>query len=184
MNANEFFSFVKDRYGGELAEIDRLYSRIPIALSANVIVAGIITFLTTGEYFDKLFDRADIFIYYLCAGLGGFCIAVSCLSLSACMTPRSYLRLDLPSRWQEWRIDYETKIRSTGYEYSDEAVEEYVAEATQKAVQEQMIAYTNTNFTTTERRFWYFNAALGLTTISLIPVILQGVFSVLIAVQE
>ena len=178
MNDEQFFQFTTDLYQAELSAPDRIFGRIPLAVSGNVIIGGIVRFLTTKEYLTSS-DGLIVWLYYLCAVAAMSLLAVSTLCIAASLRDRTYQRIEAAGYWDGWRKEYAEKVRESYEDYTKEDVDSIVAIALRETMGSQMMALTERNQAVNERRFWWLRIAQGLTIWSLMPVALEALCRIL-----
>ena len=172
MNDEQFFQFTTDLYQAELSAPDRIFGRIPLAVSGNVIIGGIVRFLTTKEYLNPS-GGLIVWLYYLSAVVAVSLLVASTFCIAASLRGRIYQRMKAAGYWDRWRKDYAEKVRESYDDYTKEDVDSIVAIALRDTMASQMMALTERNQAVNERRFWWLRIALGLTIWSLIPVGLE-----------
>jgi len=183
MNDTEFFEFCLDAYKHERDEADRLYTKMPIGITANMIIGGAIVYLLTGDYVGYLFTRIDAFAYYTAATITAALTAASIICLALSIVPRQYKHIGLPHMWAEWRKVAEAKMRATSDAYTDAQLQEYISEHTRAQLMNQLCQAAFENRQVSERRSSLFFRAICLTLVSLIPLLIQGIFLIILWFQ-
>jgi hypothetical protein len=180
MMDNDFFDFCVDLYRHERDEADRLYMKLPLGISANVVIGGAVVFITSGKYIDNLFNQVEVLFYYSAAALSAIALTISSVLLAFSLVPRKYALMNEPTTWFRWRKEAEQRIRDTDYEYSDEQIRDYVTQYTKEALMQELAETTRVNRIINKRRTRYFVYAMWLTVASLAPLILQGVLDIIL----
>ncbi len=183
MDDSRFFEFCFEAYKYERDEADRLYAKLPLGISANVVIAGAVGFLLTGDYFEWLFTRIDAFAFYAFAAISVTLLVISSVFLGLSLIPRKYGLLSLPHAWQKFRADAEARIRGTEYRYSEEEVAAYVAQHSRTMMMHQLCSLLCVNREINSRRTRSFVWAMRFTLLSLGAVLLQGIAALLLWVQ-
>ncbi|MCH8151327.1 MAG: hypothetical protein IH830_03025 [Planctomycetes bacterium] len=137
MNDDEFFKYVLSGYEAELKESDRLYGRCPLILTANVVIGGLVGFLTTDAYLGNL-GFLEL-VYYCSVIVVVLFLAGSLACLAASIWKRTYERTKSPDEWDRWRSSYEDMIRKSYGGYTDEEVKRHVAAGLRTAMAGQMM---------------------------------------------
>ena len=112
MKRSEFLTFGFELYKDEQRETDRLYGRYPLAISANVLIAGVIVYLTRDEYLDGLFTSPTAIAYYAGALLAAGSLIASFIFLAIGIIPRTYSRIADLVEIVNWRATYEAELRA------------------------------------------------------------------------
>lgn len=184
MRRSHFFDLCYDTYRHEVSETDRLYTRFPLAISANVLIGGAVGLLVKESYVDSFFTRVDVFLYYgsafACIGL----LVTAVIFLAGAILPRRYKRIAALRPLAEWRGEYARELEHADEGVSEADIERIIDHATIVELEKQLIKTTEVNKRVNGRRTWWFNRSLYFTTYSLIPLLTTGVMHIVVWMND
>lgn len=171
MNDEQFFAFVEDQYKDELSVEVRIFGRLPVSISVNVIIGGLLVFLTSSEYLVGY--NMVVVPYYAFACFAVVLLAASFTCLVITMWHWTAFRIKPATQWDQWRTQYEKSVREA-WAYSDEQVASIMAKALAAAIQRDMMGSIDYNQATNDRRYWWLNRAFVLSAAAFALAIIEG----------
>jgi hypothetical protein len=90
MNDKDFFDFAHGQYQADFDLSTALYPRAGIILTAQVVLGGAILSLGRHDLFRRLFERVDVFLYYVFAGVAVVFLILAVSKLIQTLFPREY----------------------------------------------------------------------------------------------
>lgn len=173
-----FFDFCYDQYKIESEEVEKIYSKVAILLIVIPILGGIAVRLGRIEIVAQLFQRIDIFLYYVFFVITWILLSVSIFYSVYCVIPRkNYLRIGDLKKWEKWKSDYEQYIQDSG---GNETIEEALFRDICPKLADAQTRSSPIN----EKRRSSFQKAVFFASLSIIPVGLQAIFYLILKLHN
>ena len=158
MDNSAYLDFCYKQYLGELSEVDNIYRRGGILLTAIVILfGGLISLgdLSRLSYFGTRLD-ASLYSILLLITVALLCIAT--VRLMGVFKPVKYERVARSVSLNEWRAKYESMIKESGISEISQ-IDTILAHETQRAVTTRLAEASSHNFDMNRRRLGLFEQA-------------------------
>ncbi len=112
MDEHEFYKLCLGEYRFEKTETGALYQRAGVLLVALPLLGTVCYKLGRIDLIPRVFERVDIFIYYVATTISFLSLSVSAFFLYMCIFPRGYPSLASMKKWQDWRDKYKERLAS------------------------------------------------------------------------
>ena len=174
--SKEFYTLCYDQYKIELEEAEKLYQKISILLILIPIIGGISVSLGRTDIVVRLFERVDIFLYYLSFLAAWLALAGSTTFSILCVIPRTYKRIGDMEGWHDWKKKYQKYLHESG-------TNETIDDALIRDICPKLAEAQTQNAPINESRRIYFQKGVMFASICIVLIAFQAILYCLLKVQ-
>lgn len=157
MKDTEFLDFCYQEYLHELGEVDHLYQRCAILLTADIVLAGAVFALSRRDLMAYFGGRFDVSIYYLLLLVVLGLLGVAIFQLVRTVRPSKYERVN-SAAISQWRHAYAQGLRGDG-SFSEQVISDAVYQSTHQALVDRLTSANDFNFNSNRQRLAKFEIA-------------------------